>query len=732
MLRRLMGQLCLFALGCSFLDPFTPLARASEAPILLIGEVAWAGSSLSSADEWLELWNLGDTPLDLSGYRLEGASASSIVFDQVHVIAPQSAFLIANYDASDEKSSIATTTHLVSTAVSLSNSTLSLRLFDANDVLVDELASGTPPAGSSSPKATMIRSALDMAWLSATTTNFMKTDITDLGTPGFCDGCHQSLVPLVEIPEVDTETDSEAELEDAIIPEEQFTEPTEIESSESPTSTPVVTTDDNEEVIETTEELSPEETTTTETIIQSSEPTLVQTADPAPVTTPTPTALITPPPGLAMQAIFPAPDNAYEWIKLGWTNETHELSRLDGWFIQNGRDKVIFRFSTSTRPNLVEENSLVQVTFKSAVLLNAGDTISLYNASGALVDRVSYPETIKGSTWTLDGEWKNDHEVPVVPSEPTTSTITEATETNLTPIPTITTSTLVEIAPMTTTPKTTTIKRTASKTTTPKTTAAKTTTAAKKTTTKTATPSKTALANSIYPSTIEQILMQPQSLRVRVQGVVGTVPGILLKRQFILQAPDGRGLLVKVPTGQKTPTFGATVELTGTITDDDDGIILTMKTQDTWTILSSDPVIIPSRVIDVLAEEAEDAWSKMSVTGTILSISAGKAEVDVDGIHLTVLVKAATRYRVQRLKKGDLIHVTGVLSFTKDGPTLYPITAEDITILKSAEQAQAGQQKASLPDWVPFGAAGVTVAAYESLKRWRKRKPLNKQIVTIT
>jgi hypothetical protein len=134
----------------------------------------------------------------------------------------------------------------------------------------------------------------------------------------------------------------------------------------------------------------------------------------------------------------------------------------------------------------------------------------------------------------------------------------------------------------------------------------------------------------------------------------------------------------------------------------------------------------------VLAEEAEDAWSKMSVTGTILSISAGKAEVDVDGIHLTVLVKAATRYRVQRLKKGDLIHVTGVLSFTKDGPTLYPITAEDITILKSAEQAQAGQQKASLPDWVPFGAAGVTVAAYESLKRWRKRKPLNKQIVTIT
>ncbi len=731
MLRRLMGQLCLFALGCSFLDPFTPLARASEAPILLIGEVAWAGSSLSSADEWLELWNLGDTPLDLSGYRLEGASASPIVFDQAHVIAPQSAFLIANYDASDEKSSIATTTHLVSTAVSLSNSTLSLRLFDANDVLVDELPSDTPPAGSSSPKATMIRSALDMAWLSATTTNFMKTDITDLGTPGFCDGC-EPLVPS-EPPELtlpsleERTTDSGVAL--ATSTEEIIEDVSEIPKIKTTTTTEeLIETEAPEPVVTPVEIIITEPTTTTEPI-----------STPAPIPPAAP-VIIPPAPGVRLQAVFPAPDNAYEWIDLAWTNETHDLSRLDGWRIQNDRDSVIFRFSTSTRTNLVENSDLVRVTFKSSVLLNAGDTISIYDASGALREQMTYPTTQKGTTWILDGEWKNDSEAvePVTkmpaPTEPPAlpTSVRGTTEEIITPTPTITTIASVEPTPTVTSTKTTAIKSTApkttSKTTTTKTTTAKKTTAA----TKTPTLTKTELANIIYPSTIEQILMQPQSLRVRVQGVVGTVPGILLKRQFILHAPDGRGLLVKVPTGQKTPTLGATIELTGSITDDDDGILLTMKTQDAWTVLSTDPITIPSRVIDVLAEEAEDAWSKMSVTGTILSISAGKAEVDVDGIHLTVLVKAATRYRIQRLKKGDLIHVTGVLSFTKDGPTLYPITAEDITILKSAEQAQAGQQKASLPDWVPFGAAGVTVAAYESLKRWRKRKPLNKQIVTIT
>ncbi|MFO0764852.1 MAG: hypothetical protein U0487_02290 [Patescibacteria group bacterium] len=260
----------------------------------------------------------------------------------------------------------------------------------------------------------------------------------------------------------------------------------------------------------------------------------------------------------------------------------------------------------------------------------------------------------------------------------------------------------------------------------------KTATTAKKTTaTKKTTASKTALANIIHPSTIEQILMRPQSLRVRLQGVVGTVPGILLKRQFILQAPDGRGLLVKLPTGHKTPKLGSTVELTGSITEDDDGIILTMKAKDTWSLVAPESAIIPTRAVDLLAEETEDAWSKISVTGTILSISGGKAELDADGIHVTAIIKAAVRYRVQRLKKGDLLKLTGVLSFTKDGPTIYPVTAEDVVILKSATVAKPTTAKTAMPDWIPFGAAGATVAAYEGFKRWRKRKPLNKEILTI-
>jgi len=37
---------------------------------LVISEIAWAGTAANSADEWIELQNTGDTPIDLTGWHL--------------------------------------------------------------------------------------------------------------------------------------------------------------------------------------------------------------------------------------------------------------------------------------------------------------------------------------------------------------------------------------------------------------------------------------------------------------------------------------------------------------------------------------------------------------------------------------------------------------------------------------------------------------------------------------
>ncbi len=175
-----------------------PVSSVHAAPSLLIGEVNWAGSSLSTADEWIELWNLGDDPLPLDGYRLTGAGGlNGISFGPNDVIAPHGTWLVSNYSASDIRSVLNTTPQTVTTTLSLLNDALGVQLLDASNVLIDQAGDGKlPPAGSSgTPKTSMIRSwplgdgAIKTSWISATSSAGFDGGVMDLGTPGLCDQC---------------------------------------------------------------------------------------------------------------------------------------------------------------------------------------------------------------------------------------------------------------------------------------------------------------------------------------------------------------------------------------------------------------------------------------------------------------------------------------------------------------------------------------------------------------
>ena len=134
---------------CLILLPATVRAGGG----VFLSEVAWAGSSLSSADEWLELYNPGETPVDLSGWRIEGAATAgaALSIPSGSKIGAHGTFLIANYPADDAKSTLTAPPDWVTTGVALPNSNLRLVLKDAWGAVVDEAGSGssTPPAGSS-------------------------------------------------------------------------------------------------------------------------------------------------------------------------------------------------------------------------------------------------------------------------------------------------------------------------------------------------------------------------------------------------------------------------------------------------------------------------------------------------------------------------------------------------------------------------------------------------------
>ncbi|MDD3897289.1 MAG: hypothetical protein PHU04_05655, partial [Candidatus Peribacteraceae bacterium] len=187
------------------------LQRASAR--VAISEVMWAGSDLSTADEWVELIGMGFglgfgsgaevVADDLSGWVLTTRNSSGeevpiIRFASGTTLAPEFFLLISNYDA--QHSRLAVDPQVVSTAVSLPNTKLQLKLYDDSGALIDVAGDGigAPVAGTNASGtgfwASMERISFGLsgddpsAWQTARTSRGLDDGAPVLGTPGFPHG----------------------------------------------------------------------------------------------------------------------------------------------------------------------------------------------------------------------------------------------------------------------------------------------------------------------------------------------------------------------------------------------------------------------------------------------------------------------------------------------------------------------------------------------------------------
>lgn len=691
--------------------------HAAQTPI--IGEVMWAGSSLSSADEWLELWNNSDEPLALTGYMLRGASPSDIVFNETHIIPARSAFLIANYAHDDEKSINATSVQIVTTAISLSNSALKIELLATDGTLIDTAGNGsTPPAGSSLPNKTSMIRTTDNLWQSATSSTNLDPGISDLATPGFCDACTDP-EPLPEPePIIETPTTTEPIIE---IP--TSTEPVielEVPTSTEPVLEPLVGTSSTPEIIDvtTTEPIIEISTSTTELpTIEQPESTPITTTNPVPAPTPTTIPTSTAPLILHLHAIFPAPESGDEWIELIVPTGT-TLAQAENWSLHDA-SASIYRF-TGTNERVSINGNIWHISLASARLNNSGDTVELTRPDGSIAERMSFPETTRGTGWRKNVNntaWIQDPPpaIQTTPAPtPVTNPILAPTPTIVPPAPTIELPMIV--AAETQNQVINTEKKTAEAK--PKATTKTTSTAKPKNTTvkKVTTPKVDPVPPLV---TIDMLTQLEPEIRVTLEGTVGTIPGILSKNQFTLHTPDGRGLLVRGTSKQLSPEFGSKIRLTGTLSLNDDGLSLKMLSKDKWQPLEEKESIEP-RVVDLLAPSQEDAWSLIQVTGTVLETGSGRVNLELGGVPITVKIRPVTGYRAERLSKGDLVRVTGVVDTRGEEPLLYPRQTPEIEIIAHAKLAPVGEAKTTWPAWTPFGAAGVTIAVTEGYKRLRR------------
>jgi hypothetical protein len=201
----------------------TPVVQVVIPPVsipvrVVVSEVMWMGSNLSTADEWIEVaaFSSGSTstPRSVSGWTLVSVKAgveTTLARLPDIALSSGSAIVIANNHASSSR--LALEPAVVTAGMSVPNTQLLLRLKSASGTIVDEVDDGVgvPMAGANpsggGPKASMERAdpwsagILLSSWKTATLTVGFDDGVPIFGTPGVL-GVVQTPAPPFEQPPV--------------------------------------------------------------------------------------------------------------------------------------------------------------------------------------------------------------------------------------------------------------------------------------------------------------------------------------------------------------------------------------------------------------------------------------------------------------------------------------------------------------------------------------------------
>ncbi|OGL66991.1 hypothetical protein A2856_00670 [Candidatus Uhrbacteria bacterium RIFCSPHIGHO2_01_FULL_63_20] len=367
------------------------MAYAQEAPRVILSEIAWAGSSLNASDEWIELANTGDEPVDLSGYVLDGAATSggTLALPAGAVIAARGTYVIANFATSDERSALLAADHVTS-AVSLSNTALKIVLRDAAGAELDRAGDGkAPSAGSSAPFTSMTRLE-DGTFASSAESVGFKEGVTDLGTPGshpFAAETVEEAPATVEepapIPEPVTEELPTAEPEEVVVPNDGAGPSDTDPPVEDPSAAaPQDDTSEEAPVIDEQASAAPDPVEGQDDAVATDDIPSTSSGNIASDTLPP--SISFPPGTLRVSELYPAPESGEdEWVEID--NPFNNVIPLDGWTISDASGT-----KTALPDQLLGFGRSVVIRNPKGKLNNDGDTLTLLAPDGSAIDAVAY------------------------------------------------------------------------------------------------------------------------------------------------------------------------------------------------------------------------------------------------------------------------------------------------------------------------------------------------------
>jgi PKD repeat protein len=680
-------------------------ANSAAGPAVVINELMWMGSSLSANDEWIELRNTTDNPVDLSGWFLSkksgGTESVMLIIPDGSSVPARGFFLIANYGADLPTSTLGIQPDLVDTDVSLVNSALQVTLYDATSALIDAAddGSGAPLGGhyesgavwqSMERVATVGDGTQKESWRTASTAVNFDVNAPELGTPRAPNG---NSAPVAEAgpdleagvdevvsfdgsESVDVDNDplsfawsfGDGAVADGPTPTHRFDEPGSF--------TATLTVSDGLEsssdslLIEVREEDAPKlpnDPNPSQPPRSPQQPALPD--DPAKDGKPKPrTAKI------VLNEFFPNPDGRdqdSEFIEL-FNQESVDVP-LIGWSLTDG--KKAYRFPDTAR---IDGQGFFVVTYAMSHLLlrNSGSEFQLVDPNGRVVNGVAYSEAPNGLTFArVDGADRWDWTSEITPGSEN-----EFAQTNSEPSSTGGGSVNINAS------------------------------------------DEAEAGSAPRDSQVSELSDLPTRSLVRVSGTVAVAPGQFSSTTFWIV--DDEGLGAEISSSAKAFSalqIGDQVRLVGRTSEA--GIARRVNLQkDGLERIGSGQVVEPAdRAIADLTDDAVGSF--VVVEGVVGERQSAKFTLlDDDGQELIVALKRGTKLNATALTKGQSVRVAGILGSSSGQLQLWPRVKDDIStsgeVLGASEDQTevttanlALDQPKKVSGWMVLGVIGAMLVA---------------------
>lgn len=339
--------------------------KAASILDIVINEVAWMGTTASSNDEWIELYNNTSNSINLGGWILKTADGTPEI-KLSGTISPNGFYLLERTDDSTIPQISADQIY----TGALSNEGEDLRLYDKNNILIDGIncikdTGGKCKkwfAGDNNTKQTMERKN---PLVSGDQTENWATSQTAGGTPR-----QENTVKTQTITQSSSPSDSSS-------PQSPQQQPSSEQSSSPQSST------------------SSQETTKQESQTISSEANSSQNNNQTPTQNYSSNILL--------NEILPYPSNGPEWVEL--YNQGGETD-LSGWQIDDTQDGSAPIFIP--RGTKIQNQSYLVFKLNKNIFNNDGDTVRLLWPTGQVLHQVSYQKAPKGQGLSRknNGQWQ--------------------------------------------------------------------------------------------------------------------------------------------------------------------------------------------------------------------------------------------------------------------------------------------------------------------------------------